>query len=144
MEAENINPKGGVAIGLIIHQETGEFIMVRNLHNKNPKAKIPGGRIEPGETPIEALVRELWEETGIVVEKDNTIPLFSVIAYNKKHYYHVFACSVPDFTGLHEEPVKDGEDLIESIVMNESQLSQSIVLKHHLVMLKQAINTLHS
>ena len=29
---------------------------------------IPGGRIEPGETDAEALVREMFEETGLAVE----------------------------------------------------------------------------
>ena len=29
---------------------------------------IPGGRIEPGETDAEALVREMFEETGLSVE----------------------------------------------------------------------------
>jgi len=29
---------------------------------------IPGGRIEPGETDAEALVREMSEETGLAVE----------------------------------------------------------------------------
>jgi len=27
----------------------------------------PGGKLEPGETPLEAIVREVWEETGLKV-----------------------------------------------------------------------------
>lgn len=30
--------------------------------------ELPGGKIEPGETPEEAAVREAWEETGAVIK----------------------------------------------------------------------------
>ena len=34
---------------------------------------LPGGRIEPGETDNEALVREMHEETGLVIEAGQLI-----------------------------------------------------------------------
>jgi 8-oxo-dGTP diphosphatase len=34
---------------------------------------LPGGRIEPGETDAEALVREMREETGLVIEAGQLI-----------------------------------------------------------------------
>ena len=34
------------------------------------KAEFPGGKIEPGETPHEAAVRECQEETGLVVRAE--------------------------------------------------------------------------
>lgn len=40
-----------------------------------------GGAIDPGETPVDAAVRELWEETGIVVEPGQLVgPVARVVA----------------------------------------------------------------
>jgi len=39
---------------------------------------IPGGRLELGETPLQALVREMKEETGIVLKEESAIYCRSV------------------------------------------------------------------
>ena len=45
----------------------------------------PGGKIEPGETPERAVVREIYEELGIVVDIGELQPLgrFSAVAANE-------------------------------------------------------------
>ena len=44
----------------------GRFLLVRRAHPPaQGKWSIPGGRVEPGETGEQAVVRELLEETGL-------------------------------------------------------------------------------
>jgi 8-oxo-dGTP diphosphatase len=55
-------------VGAIIADTTGRLLLIKRGHE--PEAgrwSLPGGRIEPGETDQQALVREVREETGLTV-----------------------------------------------------------------------------
>ncbi|MBQ2032672.1 MAG: NUDIX domain-containing protein, partial [Lachnospiraceae bacterium] len=68
MDSGDYNPDGPVfcrpsARGII--EKDGKFLLMHS--RKFGYYKFPGGGIEAGEDPIQALIREVGEETGCVV-----------------------------------------------------------------------------
>ena len=56
-------------VGAVVTDGQGRLLMIKRGHEPGAGLwSVPGGRIEPGETDTEALVREMFEETGLVVE----------------------------------------------------------------------------
>ena len=56
-------------VGAIVTDGQGRLLLIKR--GREPGAglwSIPGGRIEPGESDAEALVREMLEETSLTVE----------------------------------------------------------------------------
>jgi 8-oxo-dGTP diphosphatase len=55
--------------GAVVRDASGRLLLVRRAHEPAiGKWSLPGGRIEPGETPAHAAAREVREETGLEVE----------------------------------------------------------------------------
>lgn len=55
--------------GAVVRDEHGRLLLVRRGHEPAiGRWSLPGGRIEPGETPARAAAREVREETGLEVE----------------------------------------------------------------------------
>ena len=56
-------------VGAIIIDELGRLLLIKRGHEPGAGLwSIPGGRVEPGESDTQALVRELREETGLTVK----------------------------------------------------------------------------
>lgn len=55
-----------VAVAVIV-QQGRVLLMRRHADDGTPLWVLPGGKLEPGESPDEAAVREVLEETGLTV-----------------------------------------------------------------------------
>jgi mutator protein MutT len=55
-------------VGAVIKDDAGRLLLIKRGHEPGKGLwSIPGGRIEPGETDEEAVIREVREETGLAV-----------------------------------------------------------------------------
>ncbi len=56
-------------VGALVYDDAGRLLMIRRGHDPDRgRWSLPGGRIEPGESDSQAVVREVQEETGLAVE----------------------------------------------------------------------------
>ena len=77
----------------------GKILIIKNSYKKF--FTVPCGSIDKGETPIEAAVRELYEETGIKAETSE-LTLFKTYLnleeYKKDniHFYEIYLKNIPE------------------------------------------------
>lgn len=58
-------------VGAVVRDERGRLLLVRRANEPGRgQWSVPGGRVEAGETPQQALVREVFEETRLSVVPD--------------------------------------------------------------------------
>lgn len=62
------------AVAAIIRDESGRILFVRSADDS--LWSLPAGAIELGETPAQAVVREVYEETGLQVEARHLAGVF--------------------------------------------------------------------
>jgi 8-oxo-dGTP diphosphatase len=56
-------------VGGLAYDEEGRILLVRRRNDPGSGLwSVPGGRVEPGETDTQAVIREMAEETGLAVE----------------------------------------------------------------------------
>jgi 8-oxo-dGTP diphosphatase len=69
-----------VAVGGIVENDEGKILLVKTQHGG---WVFPGGQVEVGENLLEALSREVKEESGIEIEIKNLIGIYSNTAIHK-------------------------------------------------------------
>jgi 8-oxo-dGTP diphosphatase len=91
-EADQSRP-GGLYFSIILARAPGGVVLVFNRWRK--VWELPGGLIDPGESPADAAVRELWEEAGCVAVSPEWRGVIEV-SDGRSHFGAVYECRVAD------------------------------------------------
>jgi ADP-ribose pyrophosphatase YjhB (NUDIX family) len=61
-------------VGAVVHDALGRLLLIRRGHAPSAGLwSVPGGRMERGESEAEAVVREVAEETGLLVRPERVL-----------------------------------------------------------------------
>ncbi len=95
-----------VAVGILM-KPNGDVLLGQRPDGKPYPGywEFPGGKVENGETPEAALIRELREELGVEVEVERLLWLGEHFYEDERLTHHVvaldFAMTIPGTAGLH-------------------------------------------
>ncbi len=105
--------------------EDGKILLVKHRKGNKQYWVLPGGRLEYGETFIDCAVREMKEETGLIVEAEKFIFLSEAIAPDRsRHIVNVYlkAKVIGGKLQLGDEPILAGVDYLPLAELEQTAL----------------------
>lgn len=102
----------------------GKLLLQRRANTgwEDGKYTVPAGRVDVGEMPAETVVREIKEETGLIIPPENVELVF--VDYVKDHTVN-FCFKVTEFEG--EPRIAEPEYCDDMIWVEPTQLPENMV-----------------
>jgi 8-oxo-dGTP diphosphatase len=110
-----------LCVGAVVHDAAGRLLLVRRGHDPHAGLwSLPGGRIETGESPEQAVVREVREETGLDVVPAHRVGHVRIPGDGVVFDVVDFACTL---TGPGQTPVP-GDDADAAVFADAAALDR--------------------
>jgi len=118
------NPKPTVDVVIF----SGDHIVL--IKRKNPPLgwALPGGFMDEGETAEAAAIREVQEETGLIIELDHLLGVYSDPKRDPRHH----TISVVYTARTADKPTA-GDDAAEARIFSVDELPEAIAFDHRLI-----------
>ena len=89
----------------LFYQSSGDQIIGVSRRHDHTNFGLPGGKIDKGETPVEAIIREVKEECGMDILPEELVPIFERQGENDPRWartYKWIPLQVKFEEGIHE------------------------------------------
>jgi len=117
------------ATGVVVDPEGRLLLVRRNREPGRGRWALPGGFVETGESPIEAAVRELHEETGLAVSEPSLID----IIHQKSEFYGTSLLIIGYHFGRFDGNPRPGDDAGEVLFFDREDIPELAFESHRLI-----------
>jgi mutator protein MutT len=111
------NHRNVIGVGGVVRMDGGVLLVRLTYSDIKGRFMFPGGKVDPGESLEEALVREVEEEAGIVAEPETLVAVRHRVDADELNTYLIFSMRY-----VRGEPRPNGQETDAVLVANAEQL----------------------
>ena len=138
-EESELLPGEHIAVSIIyIENSNGEFLMQKTSKEKGGKYSSTGGHVDHGEEPLETIKREVKEEIGIDIYKDNIVYLGYMSEDFPIRFMYYLKKDV-DLKDVHLQEDEVGSVSYMNMEELENIINEGLMHKGHLKVLKKVL-----
>ena len=137
-----LNEHEHIAVAIIfIENDKGEFLIQKTSKEKGGYYSSTGGHIDSGETPLNTIKREVLEELGVNIDKDNIVE-YGAILHDKTIIFLYYIKKNIDINKVKLQ--REEVDYVKYMSKNEISelIKNNEMLKSHGNMFKEIIKNL--